>query len=476
MFQTPRLRTFLTALAATFCGGSNANSTAAHGAVRADEQTISLSKNRIDFFAGRDQAAGKRAFEQLMTNSKVDDLVIRFKEKSEKARLFQELLNATGVTPTLVTDGAAGRRTFEAWSKFCEAVGLDSLKDVRPVSKEALCRLGSFFALEATQLRYLSEPLPSYGDKSNAVRQLQGKLNLALGEMKVADGDFQDIVKGQILSFQRKFRDRFGLSETNVCDPLTMCAIDTVCAEYREAKYQQFLSHIRSFTPTSLLEKWGPLLATRGCAYTEEQLAQNPQNHVNDPFLSDRLIGECLAALECEEARFYIRASTVDPSCRSPVVGSAPRIVQAIVCELLLVECRKLNLSDAQISHILAICRIESGFTPDARAGTSSAQRLFQFIDETGATAARKAGLAEATTPTNTFSDILVSSSYFWHLFQRPQIASNFDLLYPTHRAGGNDLEIANGLGYNNWVAVANQIITPPTNETNLSATQINQH
>jgi putative chitinase len=47
---------------------------------------------------------------------------------------------------------------------------------------------------------------------------------------------------------------------------------------------------------------------------------------------------------------------------------------------------RNENMSEKDIGFMLAMSRVESGFNPDAAAGTTSASGIGQFIDTTGAT------------------------------------------------------------------------------------------
>ena len=64
--------------------------------------------------------------------------------------------------------------------------------------------------------------------------------------------------------------------------------------------------------------------------------------------------------------------------------GDASADVQAQVINTLIDESRKAGLNDHQTSYVLAIARAESGFNPDAAAGTTSASGLGQFINGTG--------------------------------------------------------------------------------------------
>jgi putative chitinase len=69
----------------------------------------------------------------------------------------------------------------------------------------------------------------------------------------------------------------------------------------------------------------------------------------------------------------------------SRVWGDASPEVQSRVIDELIGASQRAGLSPRETAHVLAIARIESGFNPDAAAGTTSAAGLGQFIDRTGA-------------------------------------------------------------------------------------------
>lgn len=65
--------------------------------------------------------------------------------------------------------------------------------------------------------------------------------------------------------------------------------------------------------------------------------------------------------------------------------GDASPQTQSRVIDSLIDASRDAGLSSRETAYVLAIARVESGFNPDAAAGTTSASGLGQFIDRTGA-------------------------------------------------------------------------------------------
>ncbi len=65
--------------------------------------------------------------------------------------------------------------------------------------------------------------------------------------------------------------------------------------------------------------------------------------------------------------------------------GDATPETQSRVIDSLMDASRKAGLSSRETAYVLAIARVESGFNPDAAAGTTSASGLGQFVDRTGA-------------------------------------------------------------------------------------------
>lgn len=64
--------------------------------------------------------------------------------------------------------------------------------------------------------------------------------------------------------------------------------------------------------------------------------------------------------------------------------GDASPQTQSRVIDNLIDASRQAGLSSRETAYVLAIARVESGFNPDAAAGTTSASGLGQFIDRTG--------------------------------------------------------------------------------------------
>jgi hypothetical protein len=103
------------------------------------------------------------------------------------------------------------------------------------------------------------------------------------------------------------------------------------------------------------------LIQPRGQAYRDSQVVAH--SHYRDPIdrSSGRLAGD------------------------SHVWGDASAATQSRVMDMLVDAAHQAGLTEHQTAYVLAIARVESGFNPDAAAGTTSAYGLGQFIDRTAA-------------------------------------------------------------------------------------------
>lgn len=72
------------------------------------------------------------------------------------------------------------------------------------------------------------------------------------------------------------------------------------------------------------------------------------------------------------------------PAGLSRRVGHASNSIQKMAIDAIIFSGRKHGLSTREIAHVLAIAYIESGFNPDAAAGTTTASGLGQFVEQTG--------------------------------------------------------------------------------------------
>jgi Type VI secretion system/phage-baseplate injector OB domain/Transglycosylase SLT domain len=104
----------------------------------------------------------------------------------------------------------------------------------------------------------------------------------------------------------------------------------------------------------------GMLVTKKGAAYRDEQVVS--YSHYNDPIdtSNGRLAGN------------------------SRVWGDAPPATQQASINALVNESKAAGLSKHDTAMVLAIARVESGFNPDAAAGTTSAAGLGQFVNRTG--------------------------------------------------------------------------------------------
>ena len=102
------------------------------------------------------------------------------------------------------------------------------------------------------------------------------------------------------------------------------------------------------------------MIQQRGREYRSDQI--KPWSHYREPVdhSPDRLAGN------------------------SRVWGDASPEVQSRVIDALIESSRNAGLTPRETGHVIAIARVESGFNPDAAAGTTSASGLGQFIDQTG--------------------------------------------------------------------------------------------
>ena len=105
---------------------------------------------------------------------------------------------------------------------------------------------------------------------------------------------------------------------------------------------------------------YSSFIQQKGDAYKQSQIVS--WSHYNDRF-------------DITEARL---------AGNSRIWGDASAEVQTRIIDILIDESRKFGLSDHQTAYVLAIARIESGFNPDAAAGTTSAFGLGQFTNATG--------------------------------------------------------------------------------------------
>jgi len=103
------------------------------------------------------------------------------------------------------------------------------------------------------------------------------------------------------------------------------------------------------------------MIQPRGPAYRQHEIVK--RSHYNDPI--DHSAGR------------------VDGN--SHIWGDASAQTQSRAIDALIASGERAGLQPREIAYVLAIARVESGFNPDAAAGTSSAYGLGQFVKNTGA-------------------------------------------------------------------------------------------
>ena len=110
----------------------------------------------------------------------------------------------------------------------------------------------------------------------------------------------------------------------------------------------------------SQVEELKGLYAKKGKAYRRDQIVD--WSYVDDPLVEGGVRGN------------------------SRVWGDVSIETQNTVIDRIVSKGRENDLSDRDIALVLAIAKVESGFNPDAAAGTTSARGLGQFINRTGTT------------------------------------------------------------------------------------------
>jgi len=110
----------------------------------------------------------------------------------------------------------------------------------------------------------------------------------------------------------------------------------------------------------SQVESLKDLYASKGKAYKDSKIKKH--SHVKEPIIEGGIRGN------------------------SRIGGDASIETQTKVINKIVQMGRNENMSEEDIGFMLAMARIESGFNPDAAAGTTSASGIGQFIDATGET------------------------------------------------------------------------------------------
>ena len=108
----------------------------------------------------------------------------------------------------------------------------------------------------------------------------------------------------------------------------------------------------------SKVEELKDLYSTKGPQYKKDQIVGH--SYINDPLVEGGVRG------------------------KSRVHGDASIETQNKVIDSIVAKGREADLSDREIALVLAIAKHESGFNPDAAAGTTSARGLGQFVNKTG--------------------------------------------------------------------------------------------
>ena len=196
------------------------------------------------------------------------------------------------------------------------------------------------------------------GDVGPEVSKVQEALvDLGISSVKQVDGAFGINTEAGIQEFQ----GTVGLPRTGVLDVQTKTALlgdEEVVKPLDFSSFGTLGPNQKPKAATVSEESIGGLYASKGKAYKDSEI--KAYSYYNDTIKG------------------------TGPRGSSRVHGDAPKDVQKTAIETIIAEGKKAGMNNDDIALTLAIARVESGFNPDAAAGTTSAHGLGQFVDQTG--------------------------------------------------------------------------------------------
>lgn len=221
--------------------------------------------------------------------------------------------------------------------------------------------------------------LPKQGDTGDAVFQVQQALadrNItSVGEV---DGAFGNNTSLGIQEFQ----GQVGLPRTGILDQATYTQlVQTPPVFDEEGKVQVTPIERPDFSA------FGEVIAAEGAAPVQQETpATNfdlSEDSVDSEVYASR--GSAYRPDQIKSYSYYnVPLQGEGPRGESRIHGDASRVVQTEAMEAIINEGRRAGMSDEDIALTLAIAKHESGFNPDASAGTTSAHGLGQFVNKTG--------------------------------------------------------------------------------------------
>lgn len=196
------------------------------------------------------------------------------------------------------------------------------------------------------------------GDVGPEVSKVQEALvDLGITSVKEVDGAFGINTEAGIQEFQ----GTVGLPRTGVLDVQTKTALlggEEVVKPLDFSSFDTLGPNQKPKPATVSEESIGGLYASKGKAYKDSEI--KAYSYYNDTIKG------------------------TGPRGSSRVHGDASKEVQKTAIETIIAEGKKAGMNNDDIALTLAIARVESGFNPDAAAGTTSAHGLGQFVDQTG--------------------------------------------------------------------------------------------
>ena len=148
-----------------------------------------------------------------------------------------------------------------------------------------------------------------------------------------------------------------------------------------------------------------------------------------------------------------VDSSNGRPAGNSRIWGDAPPTTQKAAIEALVNSSQEAGLNSRDTALVLAIARTESGFNPDAAAGTTSASGLGQFLNGTGS--------AYGLTKANRWAIGAQADAFVQHFLENKALAKRRgqgeEYIYKYHHDGSS----ADSGG----LAISNQVVMPLVNK-----------
>jgi hypothetical protein len=259
------------------------------------------------------------------------------------------------INPDLFRDLIAGSKRTQATPESEAPAGNGIMLPRRPPNEELRRQTESFTEgqpVQDNQAQYILETVAANMGRSaddpervaNAIVSQPSYNTRTMGDPSIDLGEYENLPPLDELLGRDQTRSALGTPDPVNVEGSTRGAVP--------------VSQQEGNAPESALSVSEELYSPVGGAYRDDQIVS--YSYYREPVQQDGLRG------------------------RSRKAGDAPQDVQRAAMEAIIQQGKAAGLSNEDIALTLAIARHESGFNPDAAAGTTSAHGLGQFVNRTG--------------------------------------------------------------------------------------------